>query len=89
MRYFFLKENSIFSIKLGQRLPKSIFQLHVKNSRFFLSCFMKKKNDWPKAAEPPLYRASFFELKKKKNNLYQFSSVAYKNVINHKLKRNG
>ena len=50
----------------------------------------EKKNDWPKAAEPPLYRASFFELKKKKkNNLYQFSSVAYKNVINHKLKRNG
>ena len=35
-------------IKLGQRLPKSLFQVHVKNSRFFLSYFLKK-DDWPKA----------------------------------------
>ena len=41
---FFLKKvNPIFSIKLGQRLPKSFSQLHVKNSKFFLS-FFKKKN---------------------------------------------
>ena len=37
MRFFLKKRNPIFSIKLGQRLPKSFSQLHVKNSRFFLS----------------------------------------------------
>ena len=43
MRYIFLKKgNLIFMIKLGQRLPKSLSQLHVKNSRFFLSYFLKK-----------------------------------------------
>ena len=47
--YFFSKKgNSIFSIKLEQRLPKSFSQLHVKNSRFFFSYFLKK-DDWPKA----------------------------------------
>ena len=46
---FFLKKgNPIFSIKLGQRLPKSFSQLHVKNSRFFLSYFLKKKTLGPK-----------------------------------------
>ena len=34
---FLLEGNPIFSIKLGQRLPKSFLQLYVKNSRFFLS----------------------------------------------------
>ena len=37
-----MKGNLIFSIKLGQRLPKSFSQLHVKYSRFFLSYFLKK-----------------------------------------------
>ena len=61
--YFFLKkENPIFSIKLGQRLPKSFSQLHVKNSRFFLSYFLQK-DDWTKAYASPrlptlLYRFS-------------------------------
>ena len=36
---FFKKENWIFSIKLGQRLPKSFFQLYVKNSRFSFHTF--------------------------------------------------
>ena len=49
----FLTENPIFSIKLGQRLPKSFSQLHVKNPRFFRSYFLKK-DDWPKAADSPL-----------------------------------
>ena len=31
------KGNPIFSMKLGHRLPKSLSQLHVKNSRFYLS----------------------------------------------------
>ena len=52
--YFFLKDgNKIFSIKLGQRLPKSFSQLHEKNSRFFLSYFLKKKNDWLKIYAGP------------------------------------
>ena len=46
--FFFLKGNPIFSIKLRQRLLKWFSQLHVKNSRFFLSYFLKK-DDWPKA----------------------------------------
>ena len=38
MRSIFLKKgNPIFSIKFGQRLPKSFSQLNLKNSRFFLS----------------------------------------------------
>ena len=50
---FFLKKgNPILLIKLGQRLPKSFSQLHVKNSRFYLSYFMKK-DDWPKAYAGP------------------------------------
>ena len=49
---FFKKGKLIFSIKLGQRLPKSFSQLHVKNSRFFLSYFLKK-DDWPKAYAGP------------------------------------
>ena len=49
---FFKNGNPIFSIKLGQRLPKSFSQLHVKNSRFFLSYFLKK-DDWPKAYAGP------------------------------------
>ena len=53
MRSIFLKkDNPIFSIKLGQRLPKSFFQLLVKNSRFFISYFLKK-DDWPKAYAGP------------------------------------
>ena len=50
---FFLKKgNLIFPIKLGQRLPKSFSELHVKNSRLFLSYFLEK-NDWPKAYTGP------------------------------------
>ena len=49
---FFKKGNLIFSIKLGQKLPKSFSQLHVKNSRFFLSYFLKK-DDWPKTYAGP------------------------------------
>ena len=49
MRSIFLKKgNPIFSIKLGQRLLKSLSQLHVRNSRFFLS-YCLKKDDWPEA----------------------------------------
>ena len=53
--YFFKKENPIFSIKLGQKLPQSFSQLHVKNSRFFRS-YVLKKNNWPKAADFPLLK---------------------------------
>ena len=58
------KRNPIFSIKLGQRLPKSFFQLHVKNSRFFLSDFLKKRRLTQgkrrlKAADSPLLLQSF------------------------------
>ena len=50
---FFVKNgNLIFSTKLGQRLPKSCSQLHVKNSRFFHSYFLKK-DDWPEAYAGP------------------------------------
>ena len=50
---FFLKEgNPIFSLELWQRLLKSFFQLHVKNSKFFLSYFFEK-DDWPKAYAGP------------------------------------
>ena len=53
MRSIFKKNgNPFFFIKLGQRLPKSFSQLHVKNSRFFLSYFWKK-DDWPKAYAGP------------------------------------
>ena len=59
--FFFLKKgNLFFSIKLGQRLPKSFSQLHAKNSWFFLSYFLKK-DDWPKAyAGPRLPTLSYF-----------------------------
>ena len=50
--FFFKKGNPISSIKLGQRLPKSFSQLHVKNSRFFLPYFLKK-DDWTKAYADP------------------------------------
>ena len=47
--YFFLKKgNSIFSIKVGRRLPKLFSHLHVKKLRFFLSYFLKK-DDWLEA----------------------------------------
>ena len=60
--YFFLKGNRIFFIKLGQRLLKSFSQLHVKNSRFFLSYFLKK-DDWPKAyAGPRLPTLPYYKL---------------------------
>ena len=49
---FFKEGKSNFPIKLGQRLPKSFSQLHVKNSRFFFSYFLKK-DDWPKAYAGP------------------------------------
>ena len=53
MRSIFLqKGNPICSIELGQRLLKSFSQLHVKNSRFFLSYFLKK-DDWPEAYAGP------------------------------------
>ena len=53
MRCFFSKKwYAFFFIKLGQRLSKSFSQLHVKNSRFFLSYF-SKKDDWPKAYASP------------------------------------
>ena len=53
MRSIFLKKgNPIFSIKLGQRLPKSFSQFHVRNSRFFLSYFVKK-DERPKAYAGP------------------------------------
>ena len=48
----FFKGNRIVSIKLEQRLSKSISQLRVKNSRFFLSYFLKKDN-WPKVYAGP------------------------------------
>ena len=60
--FFFKKGNSIFPIKLGQRLLKSFSQLYVKNSTFFRSYFFKKdyktKKDYkgPKAADSPLSR---------------------------------
>ena len=47
-----LKWNPILSIELGQRLPKSFSQLHVRNSIFFRSYFLKK-DDWPKAYAGP------------------------------------
>ena len=43
MKFFLKKENPIFSIKLGQNLPKLFSRLHVKNSRFFLPYFSKKR----------------------------------------------
>ena len=50
---FFLKNgNPIYSIKLGQRLPKSFSQLHVKKSRIFLPYFLKK-DDWPNSYAGP------------------------------------
>ena len=53
MVYCFLnKGNPIFSIKLEQRLSKLFSQLNVKNSRFFLSYYLKK-DDWPKAYAGP------------------------------------
>ena len=52
IRPFFHKSNPFFSIKLDQKLPKSFSQLHVKNSTFFLSYFLKK-DDWPKAYAGP------------------------------------
>ena len=59
MRSIFLKKgNTIFSIKLGQRLPKSFSQLRVKNSKFLLSYFLKK-DDWPKAADSPTFFSKF------------------------------
>ena len=51
-RFFLKKGNPIFSIELRQRLPKSFSQLHVKNSRFFLSYFLKN-DDWPKVYAGP------------------------------------
>ena len=42
----------MFSIKLRQRLPKSFCQLRVKNSRLFLSYFLKR-DDWPKTYTGP------------------------------------
>ena len=72
MTSIFLKErNTIFSIKLGQRLPKSFSQLHVENSRFFLSKFLKK-DDWPKAADSNSNITIFFH-----ENIY--SSVRKQN----------
>ena len=52
MRSIFFKGNPIVSIKLEQRLPKSYFELHVKNSRFFPSYFLKK-DDWLKSYAGP------------------------------------
>ena len=65
MRSIFFKENSIFSIKLGQRLPKTFSQLCVKNSKFFLSYFLKKYG-CPKAYASPslptlLYRKKYLK----------------------------
>ena len=65
MRSFLLKKGKpIFSIKLGQRLPKLFSQLDIKNSKFFLSYFLKK-DDWPKAYARPRvptlpYNSGFF-----------------------------
>ena len=52
MRFFFKKGNSIFYIELGYRLPKSLSLLHVKNSIFSLSYFLKK-DEWPEANTDP------------------------------------
>ena len=53
MRPIFLKKGDpIFSIKLGQTLPKSFSQLHVKKSRLFL-LYILKKEDWPKVYAGP------------------------------------
>ena len=52
VNFFLKKGNPIFSIKPGQRSPKSFSQLHVKKSRFFRSYFLKK-DDWLKAYAGP------------------------------------
>ena len=44
---FLQRGNPIYSIKLGQGLPKLFSELHVKNVRFFLSYFSKKKKKLP------------------------------------------
>ena len=79
MRSIFLKkENPIFSIKLGQRLPKSFFQLHLKNSRYFLSYFLKK-DDWPEAYAGP----RLLTLPYSSTNLFQTKKSYYStNPIN-------
>ena len=90
--YFFFKEgNLIFSIKLGQRLPKSFSQLHVKDSGFFLSYFLKK-DDWPNAYAGPrlptlLYLGVFSMTNLKFNNVHSHGGslvdVIYKVNLHH------
>ena len=58
---FLKKGNTIFSIKLDRRLLKSFSELHVKNSRFFLSYFLKK-DDCPKAYAGPRLPAISYAL---------------------------
>ena len=88
MRSFFLKKgNPIFSIKLKQRLPKSFSQLHVKNSRFFLSFFLKK-DDWPKAyADPRLPTLPYDQLQQVNKTAYTLlKKFCFKNLNNMNLK---
>ena len=77
---FFKEGNSIFSIKLGRRLPKSFSQLPVKNSRFFLSYF-SEKNYWPKAYAGSRLRLSpTAVIKKKKNGHAKFLYASHLSV---------
>ena len=89
--FFFKKGNLIFSIKLGQRLPKSFSQLHVKDSGFFLSYFLKK-DDWPNAYAGPrlptlLYLGVFSMTNLKFNNVHSHGGslvdVIYKVNLHH------
>ena len=83
---FYLKKiNPIFPIKLGQRLPKSFFLRHIKNSRVFLSYFLKT-DEWPKACAGPklpnslLYYFKFYAIMKlmvKKTRKVTFISCSY------------
>ena len=79
---FLLKKGiQIFSVKLGQRLPKSFSQLHVKNSRYSPAYFLKK-DDWPKAyAGPRLPTLPF------KKNVYLVCIFLFSNkkILNTKI----
>ena len=78
---FSKKENPIFLVKLGQRLAKFLSQLHVKNSRFFLSYFLKKRRLAQgirrlKAADSPL-SSERFTTYRYRNALLNIISVFY------------
>ena len=72
-------------------MPKSFSQLYVKNSRFFLSYFLKK-DDWPKAyAGPRLPTLPYLNIAKPnmgKNSTIIFSWTLLKCCIIKKCKKN-